>query len=80
MGVRRRGVEKKGVFGGMEPAGYGSYLPGLPVSERTEAPKGERDRSMLGNSATRDVKSRKAADRGADAGDPYSCPLRKAYS
>lgn len=33
----------------MEPAGYGSYLPGLPVSETTETPKGERDQSMPGN-------------------------------
>lgn len=28
---------------------YGSYLPGLPVSETTETPKGERDQSMPGN-------------------------------
>jgi hypothetical protein len=27
----------------------GSYLPGLPVSETTETPKGERDQSMPGN-------------------------------
>jgi hypothetical protein len=33
----------------MEPAGYGSCLPGLPVSETTETPKGERDQSMPGN-------------------------------
>lgn len=33
----------------MEPTGYGSYLPGLPVSETTETPKGERDQSMPGN-------------------------------
>lgn len=32
----------------MEPAG-GSYLPGLPVSETTETPKGERDKSLPGN-------------------------------
>jgi hypothetical protein len=37
------------VFERMEPAGYGSYLPGLPVSETTETPKGERDQSMPGN-------------------------------
>jgi len=33
----------------MEPTGFGSYLPGLPVSETTETPKGERDQSMPGN-------------------------------
>ncbi|MBB4383012.1 hypothetical protein [Bradyrhizobium sp. SBR1B] len=48
-GARRRGVEKKGVFERMEPAGYASYLPGLPVSETTETSKGERDQSMPGN-------------------------------
>ncbi len=37
------------MFERMEPAGYGSYLPGLPVSETTETPKGERDQSMPGN-------------------------------
>ena len=33
----------------MEPAGYGSYLPDLPVSETTETSKEERDQSMSGN-------------------------------
>lgn len=28
---------------------FGSYSPGLPVSETTETPKGERDQSMPGN-------------------------------
>ena len=47
-GVRRCGVKKKGVFERMEPTGLASYLPGLPVSETTETPKGERDQSMPG--------------------------------
>lgn len=37
------------MFERMEPTGYGSYLPGLPVSATTETSKGERDQSMPGN-------------------------------
>lgn len=33
----------------MEPAEYGSYLPGLPVPETAETSKGERDHSLPGN-------------------------------
>jgi len=41
--VEERSVRKNGA------CWYGSYLPGLPVSETTETPKGERDQSMPGN-------------------------------
>lgn len=40
---------------------YGSYLPGLPVSETTETPKGERDQSMPGNASKPDVAVRRRA-------------------
>lgn len=39
---RRRSVRKNGAYW------FGSYSPGLPVSETTEIPKGERDQSMPG--------------------------------
>ena len=41
--VEERSVQKNGAYW------FGSYLPGLPVSETTETSKGERDKSMPGN-------------------------------
>jgi hypothetical protein len=45
----------------MEPAEIGSYLPGLPVSETTETPKGERDQSMPGNVSKSGTAARRRA-------------------
>lgn len=47
--VEERSVRKNGA------CWYGSYSPGLPVSETTETPKGERDQSMPGNGSKSSV-------------------------
>jgi hypothetical protein len=55
MYVEERSVRKNGAYR------FGSYLPGLPVSETTETPKGERDQSMPGNVSKSGAAARRRA-------------------